>query len=70
MNTLKVLRARPTLFFRLSGIRLEDFDRLIKDTHPLWLKSEHKRLSRPTRKRAIGAGPSMSLISLRSFSCA
>ncbi len=56
MNTLKVLRARPTLFFRLSGIRLEDFDKLVKDTHPLWLKSEHERLSREGRKRAIGAG--------------
>jgi len=56
MNTLKVLRARPTLFFRLSGIRLEDFDKLVKEIHPLWLKSEHKRLSRPERKRAIGAG--------------
>jgi hypothetical protein len=56
MNTLKVLRARPTLFFRLSGIRLEDFDDLVKETYPLWQKSEHKRLSRPHRKRAIGAG--------------
>ena len=56
MNTLKVLRARPGLFFRLSGIRLEDFDKLVKDTHPLWLKSEHERLSRESRKRAIGAG--------------
>ncbi|MCP4257271.1 MAG: transposase [Planctomycetes bacterium] len=56
MNTLKVLRARPTLFFRLSGIRLEDFDKLLKETHPLWLKNEHKRLSREGRKRAIGAG--------------
>ncbi len=56
MNTLKILRARPALFFRLSGIRLEDFDDLVKKTHPLWLKSEHKRLSRKERKRAIGAG--------------
>ncbi len=35
MNTLRVLRARPTLFFRLSGIRLEDFDKLAKDIHSL-----------------------------------
>jgi len=56
MNTLKVLRARPTLFFRLSGIRLEDFNKLVKDTYPLWLKSEYDRLSREGRKRAIGAG--------------
>ena len=56
MDTLKVLRARPALFFRLSGIRLENFDDLVKRTHPQWLKKEHKRLSRKGRKRAIGAG--------------
>jgi len=56
MNTFKILRARPTLFFRLSGIRVVDFDKLVKACHPLWLKSEHKRLSREGRKRAIGAG--------------
>ncbi|PCJ38689.1 MAG: IS5/IS1182 family transposase [Alphaproteobacteria bacterium] len=56
MNILKVLRARPALFFRLCGIRLEDFDDLLKRTYPLWLKNEHKRLSHPNRKRAIGAG--------------
>ncbi len=56
MNTLKILRSQPTLFFRLSGIRLHDFEVLAKETYPLWLKSEHKRLSRTGRKRAIGAG--------------
>ena len=64
MNTLKVLRARPTLFFRLSGIRLVDFDKLVKDTHPLWLKSEHERLFRGNRKRAIGAGRKYELLYL------
>ncbi len=56
MDTLKVLRSRPALFFRLSGLRLEDFDALVKKTYPLWLKSERKRLSRKGRQRAIGAG--------------
>lgn len=56
MNTLKILRTRPSLFFRLSGIRLEDFDKLVKETHPLWLKNEYKRLSRKSRQRGIGAG--------------
>jgi hypothetical protein len=55
MNTLKVLRARPALFFRLSGIRLENFDELVKKTHPLCLKNEGKRLFRSGRKRAVGA---------------
>ena len=56
MDTLKVLRARPSLYFRLSGIRLEDFDELCQKTYPIWIKSEHERLSRDGRKRAIGAG--------------
>ena len=56
MNILEVLLARPGLFFRLSGIRLEDFDKLVKSVHSLWLKIEYKRLSRKNRKRAIGAG--------------
>lgn len=56
MNTLKVLRARPTLFFCLSGIRLVDFDDLVKKTYPLWLKNERKRLFRKNRQRNIGAG--------------
>lgn len=56
MKTLKVLRQRPVLFFRLSGIRVSDFDDLVKQTYPLWLTSERKRLSRKGRQRAIGAG--------------
>lgn len=56
MNTLKVLRRKPSLFFRLAGIRIDDFDKLVKQTYPLWLQSEHKRLSRKNRKRSIGAG--------------
>lgn len=61
MRILKTLRSRPQLFFHLSGIRLSDFDNLVKEMHPIWLKSEKKRLSRPNRKRAIGAGVKYSL---------
>lgn len=61
MQTLKILRKRPTLFFRLSGIRVSDFDDLVDKLHPIWIKSERKRLSRPDRKRAIGAGIKYSL---------
>lgn len=56
MKIVKILRARPVLFFRISGVRIEDFDELVKKTYPLWLEMEHKRLSRHNRKRAIGAG--------------
>ncbi len=67
MNTLKILRSRPTLFFRLSGIRLHDFEVLAKETYPLWLKSEHKRLSRTGRKRAIGPAQKGSMHDKRIF---
>ncbi len=56
MNVLDILRARPKLFFRLSGITVGDFDDLVLKLYPLWQESEHKRLSRKGRKRAIGGG--------------
>lgn len=61
MNVLKVLSSQPALFFRLSGIRLIDFNTLISTLHPIWLESEDKRLSRKNRKRAIGGGMSYHL---------
>jgi len=56
MTVLKVLRARPTLFFRLSGIGVADFNTLVSTLHPIWLDSEARRLSRKDRQRAIGGG--------------
>lgn len=56
MKTLKTLRQRPQLFFRLSGIRLSDFDKLLLKISSSWETHEKKRLSRLNRKRAIGAG--------------
>ena len=56
MKVLKVLRARPELFFRLSGVRLADFETLVARLYPVWLLREEKRLSRKGRQRAIGGG--------------
>ena len=56
VRVLKVLRARADLFFRLSGIVLEDFELLVCQLDPIWLESEHHRLSRTVRQRAIGGG--------------
>ena len=61
MRVLNVLRRRSDLFFRLSGIRLEDFDALVCVLHPIWLESERHRLSRADRQRAIGGGMSYRL---------
>ena len=59
MAVLKVLRARPELFFRLSGIRPVDFDAPVCQLHPIWLAGETGRLSRKNRQRAIGAAGSI-----------
>ena len=56
MKVLKVLRGRPEMFFRLSGIRLADFDQLVATLHPIWRRREEQRLNRKTRQRAIGGG--------------
>lgn len=56
MKALSVLRRRPMVFFRLSGIRVSDFDALVSDLHPAWLRAEHERLSGRKRLRSIGAG--------------
>ena len=56
MKALKILSAQPALFFRLSGIRLTDFNALVATLHPIGLKSEEKRLSRKDRQPAIGGG--------------
>ena len=56
MSVLSVLKSRPALFFRLSGICLADFDALVHQLQPLWLTQEKQRLTRKDRQRAIGGG--------------
>jgi len=56
MKVLKILRQRPELFFRLSGIRLADFDDLVEQMSPYWQESEYRRLSSKKRYRDIGGG--------------
>ena len=56
MSVLSVLKSRPALFFRLSGICLADFDGLVHQLQPLWLAQEKQRLTRKDRQRAIGGG--------------
>ncbi len=61
MRTFKILKKQPRLFFRLSGIRVSDFDDIAEKILPLWEAHNHQRLSRPHRQRAIGGGPSHKL---------
>ena len=50
------LLQKPSLFARITGIKLEVFIKLVKKAEPLWEESERKRLSCKQRKRAIGGG--------------
>lgn len=50
------LSKKPSRFLRYTGLSIAEFDKLTKKIEPLWEKRERIRLSRPNRKRAIGAG--------------
>lgn len=55
INIHKLLQ-KPKVFQRLTGLTPQKFIELLASLTPLWEESENKRLSRPDRKRAIGAG--------------
>ena len=46
----------PIKLKRCTGLTSEQFASLVKRVAPLWSEAERKRLSRPDRKRLIGAG--------------
>lgn len=56
MINLHKLLQKPKVFQRLTGLTPQKFMELLENLIPLWEESENKRLSRPDRKRAIGAG--------------
>jgi len=67
MNTLNVLRARPALFFRLCGIRLEDFDGLVSKTYRFGLKASIGACLATIANARLARAASMGLGSRRSF---
>lgn len=56
MLSYAYLSRRPSSFRNLAGISLNEFDVLFQRFGPLWEQAEAQRLSRPDRRRAIGAG--------------
>ena len=50
------LRRHPTVFRAMTGLAVEVFDVLCGEFVPRFLEAEGRRLSRPGRRRAIGAG--------------
>lgn len=56
MINLQKLLQKPIVFQRLTGLPPEKFTILLAELTPIWEEAETKRLSRPDRKHAIGAG--------------
>lgn len=50
------LKQHPTVFQKCTGLTVALFDQLVDEIMPVYLETEERRLSRPNRQRAIGAG--------------
>jgi len=56
MISYEVLAQKPRVFKSVTGLSVDEFDRLFRKFVPKWVEQEYARLSRPDRKRAIGGG--------------
>jgi DDE superfamily endonuclease/Helix-turn-helix of DDE superfamily endonuclease len=50
------LSTYPSIFLSMTGLRLDEFDDLVRDVRPLYEKAAIARLSRPDRQRGLGGG--------------
>ena len=50
------LSQHPTVFKAMTGLRVKEFDEVVEEVLPKYVQAEEARLSRPNRKRAVGAG--------------
>jgi hypothetical protein len=55
------LRTRPAVFRHLTGVTVAVFDALAAEVVPAWHDAERRRLARPGRRRALGAGHPLAL---------
>lgn len=56
MISYQELAEKPRVFKSITGLDIEEFERLFEKLVPVWVAEERKRLDRPGRKRAIGGG--------------
>lgn len=56
MISYQMLIKKPRVFKSLTGLTIDEFERLFRKLVLAWSASEHQRLNRPDRKRAIGGG--------------
>ena len=50
------LKQHKTVFLKMTGLRIGEFDVLVDDLLPDFVEAEYERLSRPDRQREIGGG--------------
>ncbi len=50
------LNEYPSVFLKMTGLRVAEFDGLHNDSLPKFMEAEKQRLSRPDRQREIGGG--------------
>jgi CRP/FNR family transcriptional regulator, nitrogen oxide reductase regulator len=61
MTTYKILQQKPQSFKNLTGLSIDEFDKLHREVTDVWAESERERLTRSKRQRAIGGGRTYSL---------
>lgn len=57
MLTYLTLSQHPHVFQAMTGLRVGEFDQLLRDIEPRYQEAEHQRRQRPNRLRAPGGGP-------------
>jgi hypothetical protein len=57
----KYLKYHTSVFLKMTGLRLNEFDRLIAEVVPQFIDAEYERLNRANRQRDIGGGRTASL---------
>lgn len=50
------LKAHPRVLYSLTGLRVEEFEQLVAQVHPLFAEAHQERYARPDRVRAVGGG--------------
>lgn len=50
------LKHHDTVFLKMTGLRIGEFDALVEELLPEFVQAEYERLNRPDRQREIGGG--------------
>jgi hypothetical protein len=56
------LKHHATVFLKMTGLHLPEWDKLVDDLLPEFVQAEQERLSRPDRQRDLGGGRNAALV--------